>query len=171
MLSIGVLISVQIRAVYTPSFHPRPMKRASLPLSTSSAFATLRFIASGDLRLARYRSTSFCLLGVSAFPVKMVLREVPVFFSAFVLTLLCPIILLVSFWSARGDAATYRSAVLGWSFIAPMVVVLLLLPGEQTKPEATSLNSSVLLLLVCASQMSAARMLREWFWKNGAPRT
>lgn len=126
------------------------------------------FAASVVAVVAGYYNPVF---GISVLPVKRVLREVPVFFSAFVLTLLCPIILLVSFWSARGDLATYRGAVLGWSFIAPMPVVLLLLPGEQTTPEGTSLNSSVLLLLVCASQMAAARMLREWFWKKGAQRT
>jgi hypothetical protein len=125
------------------------------------------FVVSVAAVVVGYYNTTF---GFDIFPVKLILREVPVFRTAFFLTLLCPAVLLVSFWSARGDEGTYRNAVLGWSLLAPMPVAMLLLPGEQSKPEATSLHLYTLLFLVCASPVAAARSLASWFWQRGRSR-
>lgn len=124
------------------------------------------FIASVVGIIAGYSDLSGLL---SPYNWKRLFAAVPVLPAAAMLTAGAFAALLLAHWLCRGSKVTYNEAVFGCSYIAPFFIVLLCLPGAQTKPEWAPLNLYTMLIILCIAQVSATYALRDWFWSKGTP--
>jgi hypothetical protein len=97
-----------------------------------------------------------------------VVRAVPVLSTALIVAGGTLVVLLLAFWLCRGSRATYENAVLGYSYFAPFIIVLVFLPGAQSKPDWTPLNHGTMLTLLVIAQVASTYSLRSWFWSRGA---
>ena len=100
-----------------------------------------------------------------------VIKEIPVLRAALAVAGGSLVVIFLAFWLCRGDRATYNNAVLGYSYISPFLVVLVLLPGEQSKPGWAPLNMYTMLTVLCLAQVVATLLVRDWFWSRGASET
>ena len=97
-----------------------------------------------------------------------VINEIPVVRAALAIAGGSFVVMLLAFWLCRGDRSMYNNAVLGYSYIAPFIIVLALLPGEQSKPEWAPLNLYTMLTVLCLAQVVSTHLVRDWFWSRGA---
>ena len=114
--------------------------------------------------IAGYYNT---LVGFDMPAVKWVFEGVPIIRASVVLTLACPVYLLLAFFTSRGNYELYKNELIGYSIVVPMVLVLIILPGETSKPDHLQLNYKSMLFLACASQYVATRFLQKTFWLLG----
>lgn len=122
------------------------------------------FLSSLLAIIAGYYNT---LVGLDMAAVKWVFEGVPVFRASIVLTLSCPVYLLIAFYFSRGNYEYYKSELIGFSIIIPIILVLVLLPGETSKPDHLQLNYKSMLFLVCASQYLATKFIQDAVWVVG----
>lgn len=97
----------------------------------------------------------------------LAIRDLPVFKVAAINTATAFLVLFAAFWSSRGDSQIYSNAILGYSFLLPFVLVLVFLPGTQSKPDWAPLHVGVTIGAFFVVQYTVARSLRQWFWKRG----
>jgi len=127
-------------------------------------FATL-FVVSIVGIVAGYSEMSLLL---DTWNWKRVINSVPVVRAALAVAGGSLVVILLAFWLCRGDRTKYNNAVLGYSYISPFIIVLALLPGEQSKPEWAPLNLYTMLTVLCVAQVVATHVVRDWFWSKGA---
>lgn len=97
----------------------------------------------------------------------MLLADLPVFTAATIFTANLFASLLLAFWFSRGDRKKFGEEAQIISFVSPMLLVLIALPGYQSKPEYAPFNLEHTIALVCVCQMIATKCLRDWIWERG----
>lgn len=127
-------------------------------------FACL-FVVSILAIVAGYSDVSLLL---DAWNWERVLKSIPVVRGAFAVAGGSGVAILLAFWISRGTRTIYNNAVLGYSYLSPFLIVLTLLPGEQSKPDWAPLNLFTMLTILIAAQIAATYAVRDWFWSSGA---
>ena len=107
------------------------------------------------------------LLGFDIRAVECVFESVPIIKTSIVLALACPAYLLLSFFASKGNYESYKSGLIGYCMVVSIVIVLVMLPGELSKPDHLQLNCKSMFFVVFASQCAATILLQKAFWVLG----
>jgi hypothetical protein len=96
-----------------------------------------------------------------------IFRDIPVLSAATILTLGCLFVLFAAYWLGRGSRKVYAGVVMAWGYIAPFLIVLTLLPGDQEKPNWASLNLYAMFAVLCIANVVSCYLLQNWIWFRG----
>ena len=96
-------------------------------------------------------------------------QNIPILKTAVILTVSCPVCMLIAFYGAKNDYDNYQMALIGLCVMVSVVVVIALLPVDQHELYIIRPRPDVLLIGLLVIQYCSIKMLARDFWNAGKP--